>query len=224
MALTNQLKTVLPWVCALGLGAGMVVLRARNRDAQSELSGLRQAGQELNRLRSENEELKKVQVQAEELARLRKENEEIHRLRNEVHQLREEKQQAAKPGQPAPAPAAPPKTDAPWQQQMQLQLQQLRAENERLRAENLQLQQVRAEAQANAPAATCINNLRMIEGAKEQWALENRKAVGTAVTAQDLQPYLRNNTPLACPLGGVYTLNPVGTLATCNIAGHAISQ
>src|ERR1043166_4022878 len=204
MARTMQIKTVLPWVCVLGLGAGMMVLRARSRDAQTELAGLRQTSQELNRVRTENEELKKVQVQAEELARLRKENEEIHRLRNEVRQLREEKQQSAKTGQPIPSPAAPARIDPAGQQQMQLQLQQLRAENERLRAENLQLQQARLDATANAPANACINNLRMIEGAKEQWALENRKAVGTAVSAQDLQPYLRNNGQIVCPLGGVY--------------------
>src|SRR4026208_535932 len=36
----------------------------------------------------------------------------------------------------------------------------------------------RQTAQKNA----CINNLRKIDGAKEQWALENRAAAGAAVT------------------------------------------
>ena len=90
------------------------------------------------------------------------------------------------------------------------------AENERLRAENQQLQQI----QVNASANPCINNLRIIEGAKDQWALENKKGTGDAVSAQDLQPYLKNNALPACPQGGVYTLNTVGAPPTCSIPGH----
>ena len=100
------------------------------------------------------------------------------------------------------------------------QIQQLAAENERLRAENQQFQQVRVEGQVNA----CINKLRMIEGAKEQWVLENKKPAGSSLSAQDLQPYLRNNAIPACPLGGVYTLNIVGAPATSSIPGHVLPQ
>jgi hypothetical protein len=36
------------------------------------------------------------------------------------------------------------------------------------------------------------NNLRILEGAKEQWALEHHATNGTLLTADDLAPYLRN--------------------------------
>jgi len=195
---------------------GVMAFYNSAKSKESALALLRQENQEVTRLRAENEELKRIQVQAEEVGRLRKENEELHRLRNEVHQLREEKQ-AMKSGQPAQPGAVPIDTAAP-QRLLQQQVQQLAADNERLRAENQQFQQVRVEGQLNA----CVNNLRTIEGAKEQWALENKKPAGASLTAEDLQPYLRNNAIPTCPLGGVYTLNTVGAPPTCSIPGHVL--
>jgi alanyl-tRNA synthetase len=220
MGLTNRVKTVLPWLCVVALGAGILLVRSRGKETETELAALRQANQELTAVRAENEELKKIRTQLEELGRLRKENEELHRLRNEVRQLREEKQAAAKAAQAAASSLAQSKTGSVSPQQLQQQVQQLQAENERLRAATLQFQQVRVESQANA----CINNLRIIEGAKDQWALENKKGTGDAVSAQNIQPYLRNNVVPVCPQGGVYTLNPLGALATCSIPGHVLPQ
>ena len=216
LARSRSMKSILPWCIVLGLLAGLIAFYNSARSKESELSLLRQENKQVDRLRAENEELKKVQVPTEELARLRKENEEIHRLRNEIHQLRDEKQQAGRPGQPVPAAGASPKNDAASQQHLQQQLQQLMVENERLRTENLQFQQARVDAQANA----CVNNLRIIQGAKEQWALENKKPPGAVVSAADIQPYLRNNTLLSCPLGGVYTFNAVEAPPACSIPSH----
>jgi competence protein ComGC len=72
----------------------------------------------------------------------------------------------------------------------------------------------RATAQMNA----CLSNLRQIEGAKEQWALDNKKTANDTPTAQELQPYLKMQ--LTCPAGGVYTFNPVGQSPTCSIPTH----
>ena len=218
MGLTNQLKPILPWLCVVVLVAGTLLQRSRSKAAEEELAALRQANQELKKTRVEEEDLKKIQAQVEELGRLRKENEELHRLRNEVRQLREEKQVAAKTTQSAQAPAGQPKADLSAPPQLQRQLQQLMAENERLRAENQQFQQLQVNVSVNA----CINNLRTIAGAKDQWALENKKGTGDAVSAQDIQPYLRNNAIPACPQGGAYTLNDVGALPTCSIPGHVL--
>src|SRR6266566_1687841 len=132
MGLTNQLKPILPWLCVVALAAGLLILRSRSKEWETELAALRQANQELKKTRVEEEDLKKIQAQVEELGRLRKENEELHRLRNEVRQLREEKQGAARGGQSAQSPAGQTKTDAAAQPQLQRQLQQLLAENERL--------------------------------------------------------------------------------------------
>ena len=227
MGLTNQLKTSLPWLCVVALAAGMLILRSRSKETETELAALRQANQELNNARTENEDLKKSQAQVEEMARLRKDNEELHRLRNEVRQLREEKQVAAKTTASSQSLAGQSKGDASAQPPLQRQLQQLLAENERLRAENQQFQQLQANTQANVQANSasgCLNNLRIIEGAKDQWALENKKGVGDAVSAQDILPYIKNNALPACPQGGVYTLNAVGAPPTCSMPGHVLPQ
>src|SRR6266516_265188 len=218
MGLTNQLK-ILPWLCVVALVAGMLILRSRSKATETALAELRQANQELKKTRVEEEDLKKIQAQVEELGRLRKENEELHRLRNEVRQLREEKQGAARAGQSGQPSSAQTKADASAPPQLQRQLQQLMAENERLRAENQQLQLI---PQATSPANVCMNNLRLFEGAKDQWALENKKGVGDTVSAQDIQPYLKNNALPVCPQGGVYTLNAVGALPTCSLPGHVL--
>ena len=217
-ARSNLTKAILPWCVALVLAVGLVVLYRGTKSKEKELAALRQANQELSSARAENDELKKIQLQVQELTRLRKENEELHRLRNEIHELREEKRQVSKTGQAAQSSGAPAKTDTTAQ--AQAQLQQLLAENQRLRAENQQFQQVQANVQVNA----CLNNLRQIDSAKQQWALENKKPVSAPVSAQDIQPYLPNNALPVCPLGGLYALHTVGLLPTCSIPGHVLPQ
>jgi benzoyl-CoA reductase/2-hydroxyglutaryl-CoA dehydratase subunit BcrC/BadD/HgdB len=216
------MKTILPWFVAIVLLVSGLILFSQNRRAEAELADLRPQSEQLKKFQAEKEELKRVEGQLDELARLRKDNEELHRLRNEVRQLRElQKQQAAGAAQPNQTRAGRPAGVAGDTQQLQQQLQQLAAENERLRAQNSAFQQSRAvESQVTA----CINNLRILEGAKEQWALENRKTVGTVVNAVDVQPYLRGGIIPTCPAGGVYSFNSVGVPAACNLPGHAVPQ
>ena len=76
----------------------------------------------------------------------------------------------------------------------------------------------REASQRNA----CINNLRQIDGAKNEWALEKRKQNGTAVTEADITPYIKGGVLPKCPGGGKYTIGKVGELPTCSIAGHAL--
>ncbi len=73
----------------------------------------------------------------------------------------------------------------------------------------------RTKAQQNA----CINNLRQIDGAKEQWALESRKTQGAAVANSDIAPYLKGNTLPSEPAGFGYTPQPVGSNPTCTSTG-----
>jgi hypothetical protein len=218
MAAQRSGKVAVSWIVVAALILALVALYARNRGAELELANLRQQTQVL-KAAAESQALNPERVQADELARLRKENEEIHRLRNEVRQLREEKQQQARTVQPAAGATA----------QGTAQVQQLLAENQRLRAENQQLQaasvlaqQSSIQAQAQVQANACINQLRSIQAAKEQWALENSKPATAFPRPADLQPYLKDNALPACPAGGSYTLNPVGTVAACNIPGHAV--
>jgi len=76
------------------------------------------------------------------------------------------------------------------------------------------------KARSTAQMNVCISNLRMIEGAKEQWALETKKEKADNPLAADLAPYLK--AQLNCPAGGVYTFNAVGEKPTCSITSHRL--
>jgi hypothetical protein len=67
----------------------------------------------------------------------------------------------------------------------------------------------------------CINNLRQIESAKEQWALEQSRATGDSVNAEEINRYIKNS-PLECPEGGIYTYNVIGTDVSCDLEGHTL--
>src|SRR5690348_11731775 len=54
----------------------------------------------------------------------------------------------------------------------------------------------RTTAQKNA----CINNLRQIDGAEQQWALENKAAAAAVPVFTDISGYLKN--AVVCPAGG----------------------
>ena len=72
----------------------------------------------------------------------------------------------------------------------------------------------RTTSQKNA----CINNLRQIDGAVQQWALENKKDSTAKVAYTDISPYLKN--AVICPQGGTafsdsYTLATVADKPVC---------
>jgi prepilin-type N-terminal cleavage/methylation domain-containing protein len=79
----------------------------------------------------------------------------------------------------------------------------------------------RETSQKNA----CINNLRQIDGAIQQWALETKQGADANVTSGDVQGYLGRGTngewPV-CPAGGNYTLTSVSEKPSCSLAnsGH----
>jgi len=66
---------------------------------------------------------------------------------------------------------------------------------------------------------SCINNLRQIDGAKQQWALENRQVDTATPTSDDVKVYLKNNAFPTCPGNGTYTVNAVNTDPTCSLSG-----
>jgi hypothetical protein len=64
-----------------------------------------------------------------------------------------------------------------------------------------------------SPANTCINNMRQIDGAINEWALVNGKNRGTGVTENDITNYIkldRYGKIPPCPSGGKYTYGKVG--------------
>lgn len=66
----------------------------------------------------------------------------------------------------------------------------------------------------------CVNNLRLIASAKDQWALERHKTTNDLPKWDDLRPYVGfgpNNLLPRCPSGGTYTIGRVGDAPTCSI-------
>jgi type II secretory pathway pseudopilin PulG len=61
------------------------------------------------------------------------------------------------------------------------------------------------------------DNLRAIETAKDQWALDKNHTVGDAPSTADIQPYLLEGKLPQPVLGERYTLNPVGSLPTATL-------
>ena len=78
----------------------------------------------------------------------------------------------------------------------------------------------RATSQANA----CINNMRQIDAAASQFALEKGQTTGATINYPgDLTPYIKLNSGAsipACPAGGSYTCSTVGTPSTCSLGSN----
>src|SRR5438093_8227434 len=56
------------------------------------------------------------------------------------------------------------------------------------------------KARTTAQKNSCINNLRQIDGAEQQWALENKQAGSVTPKYDDISSYLKNS--VICPAGG----------------------
>lgn len=80
----------------------------------------------------------------------------------------------------------------------------------------------RTTSQMNA----CINNLRQIDGAKQQWALENQATTSATMGPTDIQPYMGRGSAGGLPycpadasqtFSNSYIWGNVATAPTCNI-------
>src|ERR1700720_183084 len=82
------------------------------------------------------------------------------------------------------------------------------------------------KARTTSQADACINNLRQLDGAAEQYALENARTSGATYTLTVLKPYIQldssGNLP-ACPANGTYSPGTtVSNPPTCTIPGHVM--
>jgi prepilin-type N-terminal cleavage/methylation domain-containing protein len=84
-------------------------------------------------------------------------------------------------------------------------------------------------ASMRSKANACINNLRQIDAAVQQWALESGAAATANVNSANIAPYLGRgaagkmiNVDLRCPSGGTYTITDVSTLPSCDQPNHAL--
>jgi len=203
-----NLKRWFAWLClALMLVAEILLFLAlREKDAmQTELNmvqtQMRQMEKELDELKNSN-----AGLQAAEITRLRKQNDiytnRLAKAQAMIDQLETEVEQTSQHLNTA-------RTALQLQQE---HLQQLQTENHLITDAGITI------IQRNA----CINNLRQIDGAKQQWALEKNKPDDAVPTARDLLPYLKDNVFPPCPGGGTYVINPVDAAPTCTVQGHAL--
>lgn len=79
------------------------------------------------------------------------------------------------------------------------------------------------KARENSQTNACINNLRQIDAAKEQLALEDNAAQGAKLIASDVDAFIKGGAP-TCPGGGTYTYNKVGTDPACSISEHVLDS
>ena len=72
-----------------------------------------------------------------------------------------------------------------------------------------------------SPANACINNLRQIDAAANQFALEHNLTNGDRINfPNDLTPYIILNSKgkiSPCPSGGTYHVGRVGIAPTCSL-------
>lgn len=74
------------------------------------------------------------------------------------------------------------------------------------------------KARESSRGKTCVANLRQIEAAKEQWAMEEKKGATDTPAQADLEPTYIKKWP-DCPSGGSYTIGDVATEPTCSTGG-----
>jgi hypothetical protein len=209
-----KLNIVVPWVLVLGLSAGLASVLVKNNAKDAELTSLRQQAGEMEQLEAELAEARqRGQVSEDQVLVSRKDKEELLRLRNEVGTLRDERLKLARDIQTAQGRADAAKAQA---DDALRQAQAMTAQAAQMRATN--------RTAAIDTRSACINQLRQIDGAKQQWALENQKTAEAIPTAQEIAPYigLGGNTLPPCPAGGVYSINAVGVVPGCSIPGHAL--
>lgn len=69
-------------------------------------------------------------------------------------------------------------------------------------------------ARDTARLNSIIINLRILEGAKDQWALDRSKKTGEMPLESDLTLYLNNGRMPAVVVGESYKIHPVGSNST----------
>ncbi|MEI7535242.1 MAG: hypothetical protein WCK57_12820 [Verrucomicrobiae bacterium] len=205
-----NLKRWFTWLClALMLVAEILLFRAiREKDAA--LTNARETQIQMRQLQEELAQFKNSNagLQASEILRLRKQNDiytnRLAKAEVAISQLETQVEQTTR--QLSTARTA-----------LQLQqdhLQQLQTENRLVTDAGL----------AIIHRNNCINQLRQIDGAKQQWALEKNKTVDAVPSKRDLLPYLKGGVFPVCPDGGTYSINNVDAIPTCSAPGHVLME
>jgi hypothetical protein len=199
-----KLKDVFLALLIVALLASEALLFLANQQKGAAIKQLSQAKHDAQQARADLEQLKATDEATQNALRI--ENQSLSQrnllLQNDNKQLRTSNQQLNQQLGTAREAA----------QQQQQHLQQMQTENQA------------TQTQADTDRDTCIANLRSIQVAKAQWALENGKTAADIPTEQDLIIYLPNSVFPVCPAGGSYTIGAIGNAPTCSITGHVLPQ
>ena len=68
----------------------------------------------------------------------------------------------------------------------------------------------------DAQKTACHAQLKQIDGSKEMWAEQEKRADGDTPSESQVRAYFKDGMP-TCPGGGSYTIAPVGADATCSV-------
>lgn len=79
---------------------------------------------------------------------------------------------------------------------------------------------------ATSSINVCVNNLRQIDAAANEYALEHHLSLGTPIHfPNDLTPYIKLNSAgqiPSCPSGGKYKIAHVGDTPTCSLSNTVV--
>jgi competence protein ComGC len=80
------------------------------------------------------------------------------------------------------------------------------------------------KARTTACHNACIANLKHIDGAIAQWALENHKPDNASVEVTNMVAYLKGKQLPVCPANGTYILTTVSAKPACtqSTIGHSL--
>ncbi len=190
-----------------------------------EVTGLKSRVAELESGQLDPKELRRLRGQEKEIERLTKEAEEVHQYRGEITQLRNQKAAVEKMrSEIEPLRAAVRELATVKKQNAALQSSQenmLRA-NSQIQSQLLQTQRAAAGGQTPVDIArhnSCIANLKQMDGATQQWALETKKVATSPVEIASVMKYLKGGQLPVCPSKGAYSFSNVATSPRCSIHG-----
>ena len=76
------------------------------------------------------------------------------------------------------------------------------------------------QARESSRAKACVANLKQIDSAKQQWAMDQKMGSTASPGTGDLSPTYVRSYP-TCPESGTYTINDIDDLPTCSIGANA---
>ena len=202
-----SLKHWFPGLCLVLMIVSEVFLFRANHERELAQNNLTSVQGELDRVQGDLAALKgsNSSAQSTEMARLRRLNEilndkcaalqrKLTAQQAELQQLKQDSEQTA---------------------------QHLTTARTALQMQQEHLQEMQADKQ-RADQETCLENLRLIDAAKQQWAIDKNADANATPTTEDLAAYFKSGVFPVCPSGGTYTINAMTLPPACSYPGHVL--